>query len=94
MKRNLSKETRQKLKEELNQVAEKLCMNNIDPLDQRQLEEKYRILSDMLETHWKVSPDTILVVAGNLLGILLILKFEKLDIITTKALSFVLKGRV
>lgn len=41
-----------------------------------------------------ISPDTIAIVLGNLLGIVLILKHEKIDIITTKALSFVLKGRV
>lgn len=41
-----------------------------------------------------ISSDTMLVVAGNLLGIALILGYEKANIITTKALSFVLKGRV
>lgn len=39
-----------------------------------------------------VSKDTILVVAGNLAGILLILNFERMDIIRTKAISFVMKG--
>lgn len=38
--------------------------------------------------------DTIVVVAGNLLGIWLILNYEELDIITSKALSFVGKWRV
>lgn len=42
----------------------------------------------------KISPDTALVVAGNLAGILLILNFEKLDIVRSKAMSFVLKGRL
>jgi hypothetical protein len=42
----------------------------------------------------RISPDTIAIVAGNLIGIVLILKHEKIDIITSKALSFVLKGRV
>lgn len=42
----------------------------------------------------KLSPDTVAIVVGNLLGIILILKYEKLDIITTKALGFVIKGRV
>lgn len=43
---------------------------------------------------WRISPDTIAVVAGNLAGILLILNFEKLGNVTSKALGFVLKGRV
>lgn len=41
-----------------------------------------------------VSPDTMAVIAGNLLGILLILTYEKANVITTKALGFVLRGRV
>lgn len=42
----------------------------------------------------KVSKDTIAVVVGNLAGILLILNFEKANVITSKALSFIIKGRV
>jgi hypothetical protein len=42
----------------------------------------------------RVSADTIAVVAGNLLGIALILGYEKINVITSKALSFVIKGRV
>lgn len=42
----------------------------------------------------KISPDTIAIIAGNLLGIGLILSYEKLNVITTKALGFVLRGRV
>lgn len=42
----------------------------------------------------KVSPDTIAIIAGNLIGIGLILSFEKLNVISSKALGFVLKGRV
>jgi len=41
-----------------------------------------------------ISPDTAIVVAANLIGIVLILKHEKVDIITSKALGFVMKGRV
>lgn len=47
-----------------------------------------------LEKKHRVSPDAIAVVAGNLLGIALILGYEKSNIITTKALGFVLRGRV
>jgi hypothetical protein len=41
-----------------------------------------------------VSPDTIITVVGSLLGIILILGYEKAGVITSKALGFVLKGRV
>lgn len=53
--------------------------------------EEYDKLS---KSNWEISPDTLLVVAGNLVGILLILNFEKMDIVRSKAIGFVLKGRV
>lgn len=42
----------------------------------------------------RISPDTLAIIAGNLLGIGLILSHERLNVISTKALGFVLKGRV
>lgn len=42
----------------------------------------------------KVSPDTIAVVIGNLVGIGFILGYEKIGAITSKALGFVIRGRV
>lgn len=41
----------------------------------------------------RVSADTMAVVAGNLLGIVLIVGHERAHIVTSKALSFVLKLR-
>ena len=40
-----------------------------------------------------VSPDTLVMAGANLLGILLILNYERTEIITTKALGFVSKAR-
>jgi hypothetical protein len=40
-----------------------------------------------------LSPNTMLLVAGNLLGIALILGYERTHIVTSKALSFVLRAR-
>lgn len=41
-----------------------------------------------------ISMDTVLIVGGNLAGILLILNFEKLSVLTSKAIPFVLKARI
>lgn len=38
--------------------------------------------------------NTLLVIAGNLLGIVLILNYEKMGVVASKALGFVIKGRV
>lgn len=65
--------------------------------------EEYSVMSENLERLYKaksyeqvrrVSPDTLAVVAGNLLGIALILGYEQVGVISTKALGFVIKGRV
>jgi hypothetical protein len=40
-----------------------------------------------------VSKDTLATVGANLLGILMIIKYERLNVITSKALSFVLRLR-
>ena len=55
------------------------------------LSKLYEIKSK--EKKWNVSPDTMAVVVANLLGIILILKHEELNVITSKALNFVIKGR-
>jgi hypothetical protein len=39
------------------------------------------------------SPDTLAIVAANLLGICVIVGYERANVITSKAVSFVLKSR-
>lgn len=65
--------------------------------------EKFREMNDELERLYamkksnkssRVSPDALVTVAGNLLGIGLILQHERLHIVTSKALSFVMKTKV
>jgi len=45
------------------------------------------------ETKRRVSPDTMAMIAGNLLGIMLIVGHERAHVVTSKALSFVSKLR-
>jgi hypothetical protein len=41
----------------------------------------------------RVSPDTAALIAGNLAGIVLIISYEHVHVIASKALGFVLKSR-
>lgn len=41
----------------------------------------------------RISPDVMLTVGANLIGILLIIKHEEVNVIATKALGFVMKAR-
>lgn len=58
----------------------------------KNLELLYKAKS--LDRQGGISKDTFLIVGGNLLGIILILTYERTEIITSKAISFILKGRV
>lgn len=41
----------------------------------------------------RVTPDTVALVAGNLLGILIIVAYEQKHVMTSKGLGFVLKSK-
>lgn len=65
--------------------------------------KRYSDMAKNLETLYKaqgydnkrvMSADTKALIATNLGGILLILTFEKTNVIATKALGFIIKGRV
>lgn len=42
----------------------------------------------------RISPETWAIVGGNLLGIILILEYERCHVIASKAMGFVIRGRV
>jgi hypothetical protein len=57
--------------------------------------EMYKMYDSMLvKTASKITPDTIVIAVTNIVGILLVLNFEKLDIVRSKAFGLLLKGRV
>ena len=89
----LNREAKERLKVELNRIANEMMLEE-DQDKFESLKKKYDVISNMLTADWKISPDTLLIVGANLLGILLILNYERLDIISTKALGFVIRGRV
>lgn len=60
-----------------------------------QLEKQYTIYAALVNARkLKVSPDTLLIVCGGLVEILLILNYERIGIITSKAMNSVLRKRV
>ncbi|MDD4876380.1 MAG: hypothetical protein PHQ86_04525 [Dehalococcoidales bacterium] len=67
--------------------------------DAESLEDIGDVLSMMerrneLRNKRRISPDTIAIVACNLLGIILILEHERSHVIASKALGFIIRGRV
>lgn len=77
-----------------------LEMKNLQAYDPKysacvdQLAKLYDIQKSLEKDNKKIlSYDQLLAVGGNLLGILLILNFERAGIVTSKALSFVMKAK-
>lgn len=70
-------------------------MQRTDPTtaEYKKLLEAYKELCE-IEKKSKVSKDTLAQVFANLAGIVMILKHEELNVISTKAINFVLKGRL
>lgn len=50
-------------------------------------------LYEMLETPSSVSKDTLATIGANLLGIFMIIKHESVNVITSKAMSFVIRPK-
>lgn len=66
--------------------------------DSKEFAEHVRMISELSKVKrdqraTKVSPDVVLNTLGSLAGIIMILKHEQLNVITTKALSFIPKIR-
>lgn len=75
-------------------LAELKELKTTDPVYKTTLDhvkELYKLKEQT--TPKRVSPDTMATVLGNLAGIVLILNYEQAHVVTSKALSFVLKPR-
>lgn len=55
------------------------------------LQRLYAIRQNSTKPRRTISPDTALTVAGNLAGIALIVNYEKLNVVTSKAMNLLLK---
>ena len=86
---------RSKLQKEMDTVFKKL--EELDPSDENytktinNLERLHKMKSD---DKIKVSPDVVISVLGSIVGTVLVLYFEKTDIVTSKAINWIIKGRV
>lgn len=56
-----------------------------------QIERLHKLM--LKDNERRVSPDTLVTVGANLLGIVLILNHERLHVVGSKALSFVMKTK-
>lgn len=94
MKIKLPTLARTKVKAERDKIFAEMCTEGITDQKWDELNKKYQAYSEMLKPSWTITPDTLVIALTNIGGILLILNFEKIDILRSKAMSFVLRGRV
>lgn len=91
----LKKEVREKLIEEKNSLIERM-IRSADVENCEEMVKKIGYIDDLLaqdkgERWFGIKPDTVALIGGNLTGILMILTYERADIITSKAINFVLR---
>jgi hypothetical protein len=92
------KDKRTNLEKEIDAVLD--YMDNMSPDSEEyttivtNLERLYKAKADVDERKRKISPDTILLVGGGILEILIILNYEKANVITSKAFGRILKGKI
>lgn len=88
------------MKPKTKQISEKervyeLMQNETPGTDEyNKLLSVYKTLCEMEAKKHRITPDAWLASMTNLLGIGLILKHEELHVIATKAMNFVVKGRL
>lgn len=94
---NLQKELREKIESAIGDEERTEAKKKYDRsiANWEQLNEHY-VTYDVLASkqRFKVSPDTALTLGVGLLEIVLILYFEKVDIVTSKALNYVVRRKV
>ena len=88
-------EVRQKLIEEKNCLIDQM-IRSADVENCEEMTKKIGYIDDLLaqdkgERWFGIKPDTLALIGGNLAGILMILYYERADIITSKAINFVLR---
>lgn len=83
------------IESELERALVGLKAEMIDSEDYKKTLSTVERLYEMMDNRKpsSVSKDTALVVIANLVGILLIIKHENVNVITSKALSFVMRPR-
>lgn len=73
-------------------------MQTVDPHTEQyaqmanNLGKLYALRAHDTVSRWRPSPDVVMTVAANLLGIVLIIRHEDVNVITSKALGFVKKA--
>lgn len=87
---------RRMLEDELEHILAMLSVNRTDSQEYAKLLARAERIYEMMNVKKKspfVSRETLVTVGANLLGILMIIRHEDVNVITSKALGFVIRVR-
>lgn len=94
MLRRFVKEKPSILDEPIAKVLDEMNMMGPDSEEYtKMIDHLERLVRMKQERNNRVTPDTMAIVAGNLLGILIIVAYEQKHVVVSKGLGFVLKSR-
>jgi len=90
----IPKKDRKTLDQEVERVLEQMSSMSVDTVEYRTAVDNLKVLCDArgVKSHRALSTDVIVAAASNILGVLLILNYEQMHVITSKAISFAFKG--
>ena len=91
----IKSETEIKLDAEINSLLDKLKETTKDSEEYDTLVDRMSKLHKLKteERFKQINPDTVLIVAANIFGILWLTRYERENVINSKALGFVMKPR-
>ena len=87
----LSRKTKKLIKVEQEKLILEMSKPSITPTEWEEANKKYRAYAEMLKPTWKFTPDAVLGALASVGSIFLILNFEKMDIVRSKAMGIVPK---
>ena len=82
------------IKEERDATFSKMCEEGITKEEWDTLNKQYQTYNEMLKPTWRISPDALFNGLISIGSMLLVLNYEKVDIIRSKAFGLIPKGRV
>lgn len=82
------------IKAERDAIFLKMCQKDITKEEWDTLSKRYHTYNEMLKPTWRISPDVLFSGLISLGSIILVLNYEKMDIVRSKAFNLIPKGRV
>lgn len=89
----LRKESKEQIEKARFDLLNRMTEEDLTKEEWEDLSKRVKAYDEMLKPTFRVSPDTLATIGANILGILIVLNFEKIDIVRSKAFSMILKGR-